>query len=56
MCSDLMATLDRVNARWERGTLGIGTAALQAPRRWAMKRGAMSPAHTTDWAPLRKVT
>ena len=52
---ELMATLDRINARWGRGTLGIGTAALQAPRRWSMKRGAMSPASTTDWASLPTV-
>ena len=53
--SDLMATLDRVNARWGRGTLGIGTAALQAPRQWSMKRGAMSPPYTTDWVSLPTV-
>lgn len=53
--SDLMATLDRVNARWGRGALGIETAALQAPRQWSMKRGAMSLAYTTDWASLPTV-
>ena len=47
-----MATLDRVNARWGKGTLGIGSAGLQSPRRWAMKRGTMTPAYTTDWDDL----
>jgi DNA polymerase V len=50
--SALMATLDRVNARWGKGTLGIGSAGLQSPRRWAMKRGTMTPAYTTDWDDL----
>ncbi|THD11055.1 Y-family DNA polymerase [Metallibacterium scheffleri] len=48
----LMATLDRVNARWGKGTLGIGSAGLRQPRRWAMKRGTMTPAYTTNWDDL----
>lgn len=50
--SALMATLDRVNAKWGKGTLGIGSAGLQQPRRWAMKRGTMTPAYTTRWSDL----
>jgi DNA polymerase V len=50
--SALMATLDRINARWGKGTLGIGSAGLQQPRRWAMKRGTMTPAYTSDWDDL----
>ena len=50
--SALMATLDRVNAKWGKGTLGIGSAGLQQPRRWAMKRGTMTPAYTTRWSEL----
>ena len=48
----LMATLDRINAKWGKGTLGIGSAGLQQPRRWAMKRGTMTPAYTTNWDDL----
>ena len=50
--SALMATLDQVNAKWGNGTLGIGSAGLQQPRRWAMKRGTMTPAYTTRWSDL----
>ncbi|EQD63303.1 DNA polymerase V subunit UmuC [mine drainage metagenome] len=49
--SVLMATLDHVNAKWGKGTLGIGSAG-QSPRRWAMKRGTMTPAYTTCWDDL----
>lgn len=51
-CSALMATLDRINAKWGNGTLEIGSAGLQQPRRWAMKRGTMTPAYTTRWSDL----
>jgi len=50
--SALMATLDRINAKWGNGTLGIGSAGLRQPRRWAMKRGTMTPAYTTRWGEL----
>ena len=50
--SALMTTLDRINAKWGKGTLGIGSAGLQSPRRWAMKRGTMTPAYTTRWSDL----
>jgi len=50
--SALMATLDRINAKWGKSTLGIGSAGLQSPRRWAMKRGTMTPAYTTRWSDL----
>lgn len=35
----LMATLDRINAKWGKGTLGIGSAGMQQSRRWAIKCG-----------------
>ena len=50
----LMATLDRVNARFGSGTLQPGVAGLQEPRGWAMKRGNKSPAYTTRWADLAR--
>jgi DNA polymerase V len=50
----LMATLDRINARWGRGTLrsaaeGVGQA-------WRMKREKMSPRYTTRWTEIPRVT
>ncbi len=51
----LTATLDRVNAKWGPGTLGIGSAGLQRDRRWMMARGKLSPAYTTKWSELRRV-
>ena len=52
--NQLMATLDRVNARFGSGTLQPGVAGLQEPRGWAMKRGNKSPAYTTRWADLAR--
>lgn len=52
----LMDTLDRVNAKWGKGTLGISSAELQQPRRWAMKHGTMTPAYTTRWSELAIVS
>lgn len=49
---ELMRTLDRVNAKWGKGTLGIGSAGLQEPRRWTMHRDMMSPRFTTRWKEL----
>ncbi|HEN47420.1 MAG TPA: Y-family DNA polymerase [Mizugakiibacter sp.] len=51
----LMATLDRVNAKWGSGTLGIGSAGLKSDRRWTVARGKLSPAYTTKWSELRRV-
>ncbi|MGC9161817.1 Y-family DNA polymerase [Acidithiobacillus sp.] len=52
--NQLMATLDRVNARFGSGTLQPGVAGLQGPRGWAMKRGNKSPAYTTHWEDLAR--
>jgi DNA polymerase V len=49
----LMAVMDRVNARWGRGTMRV--AAEHAEHPWQMKRGHMSPRYTTDWDGLPKV-
>lgn len=51
----LMLTLDRVNTKWGRGTLGIASAGLQGDRAWGMQRGNLSPAYTTKWSDLRVI-
>lgn len=50
--STLMTTLDKVNAKWGNGTLGLGSAGLHDPRRWAMHRDLMSRRYTTRWDEL----
>lgn len=50
----LMATMDRINAIWGRGTLR--SAAEGIGQRWRMKREKMSPGYTTRWADLPRVT
>lgn len=51
----LMQTLDRVNAKWGRGTLGVASAGLQGDRAWSMQRGNLSPAYSTKWSDLREI-
>ena len=46
----LMQTMDRINARWGRGTLHL--AAEGVDRAWQMKRGHLSPGYTTEWSDL----
>ena len=48
----LMAVLDRAAQKWGRGTIAPGSAGLAEGRRWAMKRGNMTPAYTTRWDEL----
>lgn len=63
-----MDVLDRINAKWGRGTMGIGTAgwrvggALPGERRiggkdaqWRPTLKALSPAYTTKWSDLLRV-
>lgn len=46
----LMDALDKVNDRYGRGTLQLGTANLGAkPRNWMMKQERRTPAYTTRW-------
>nr|WP_252374487.1 DUF4113 domain-containing protein [Hydrogenophaga sp. 2FB] len=46
----LMEALDRVNDRYGRGTLQLGTGTLGAkPRKWTMKQERRTPAYTTKW-------
>ncbi|MDN5863661.1 MAG: Y-family DNA polymerase [Gammaproteobacteria bacterium] len=47
-----MQTLDAVNGKWGRGTLGLGSAGLRGPRHWSMKRELLSPRYTTSWREL----
>lgn len=51
----LMAVMDQVSKRWGRGILAPGSAGLAEPRKWAMKRQALSPAYTTRWSDLVRV-
>ena len=39
----LIGVLDKANTKWGRGTMGIGSAGVRAPREWAMQRGMLSP-------------
>ena len=51
----LMTVLDTAAAKWGHGAIAPGTAGFSAPRAWAMKRAAMSPAYTTRWSDLLRV-
>jgi DNA polymerase V len=53
--STLMSTLDAVNQRFRRNTLGPGVAGLVTTRAWSMKRGNKTPSYTTDWNELPRV-
>lgn len=48
----LMATVDRIHARFGRGEVGVGHAGIKATKGWTMRRGRLSPAYTTDWNQL----
>ncbi len=50
----LMSTLDAINSRWGRGTLQLGRTA--KPAEWSMRREFLSPAYTTRWAELLRVS
>lgn len=52
--SSLMATMDRINALWGRGTLR--TAAEGIGQNWKMKREKMSPRYTSHWAEMLRVS
>lgn len=48
----LMATLDRIQARFGRSEVGVGHAGVKADKVWTMRRGRLSPRYTTDWSEL----
>lgn len=48
--STLMATLDRLNHRYGKGTVHIGSAGTASEKRtWGMKQERRTPAYTTKW-------
>lgn len=49
----LNTAMDQVNQRFGRGSIGLAAAGIAKP--WAMKRGSLSPAYTTDWNSLPSV-
>lgn len=49
----LMAALDKVNARFGRGALTTGAAAIQT--RWRMKQDRRSPCYSTRWTDLIRI-
>lgn len=51
----LMAVLDQTNAKWGRGTMGVGSGGVRTQKGWAMNRGMLSPRYTTCWDELRVV-
>lgn len=51
-----MQTLDKANAKWGRGSMGIGHARIKGGHRWTMHRQNLSPRYTTCWDELRTVS
>jgi len=51
--SKLMETLDRLNTKYGRGTVKMGSEGTN--NSWTMKRNLKSPNYTGDWKELRKV-
>lgn len=52
--SELMLAVDRINKRWGRNMVQVGTAGFQKP--WQMVQSFKSPAFTTNWSELPVVT
>jgi len=50
--SRLMKTMDTINLRYGKNTLGPGISGIAARRTWSMKRGNKTPAYTTGWNEL----
>lgn len=48
----LMQTLDAVNRKYGKNTLGPGAAGIAARQAWSVKRGNCSPNYTTRWDEL----
>lgn len=48
----LMATLDRIHARFGRAEVGMGHAGVKATKGWTMRREQLSPSYSTDWNQL----
>ena len=43
----VMKAMDRINAKWGRGTVRLSAEGLN--KAWQMRRGRLSPAYTTSW-------
>lgn len=54
--STLMQTLDAVNRRYGKNTLGTGIVGMATRRAWSMKQGNKSPNYTTRWEELAVVS
>ena len=52
--AEVMHILDRINARWGSGTLGLATQHLKN-QDWQMKSQLRSPRYTTCWQELPRV-
>jgi DNA polymerase V len=48
----LMDAVDRINATYGRGTIGLASAGCRGNRTWTMKRENRSPRYTTRWDEL----
>lgn len=46
----VMKAMDRINAKWGRGTVRLSAEGLN--KAWQMRRGRLSPAYTTSWRHL----
>lgn len=51
----LMDTLDRVNRKFGRGTLGLAASGWRVKSEWAMNQRSLSPAYTSRWDQLLRV-
>jgi DNA polymerase V len=50
---ELMQSLDRLNDRFGRGTVTLGSAGTKGDgRAWSMKQMLLTPAYTTKWADM----
>lgn len=49
----LMSTLDKLNGRYGKGTIILGSAGLHGDKRaFSMKQERRTPAYTTSWADI----
>ena len=48
--SKLMVTIDKLNQKYGKGTLIVGSAGVEGDKRaWSMKQERRTPAYTTCW-------
>lgn len=52
----LALVVDAVSSRFGRGMIGLGRAGIRTAPTWAMRQQRLSPAWTTDWAQLTRVS